>query len=86
MEFNVIDDNNEFKLGNVLTVFEIPESNRKFILFSVSAFDREDNTLNIAYLNRDKEGYDYIEEIDDDNIYKKAMLVVKDIMEVINEK
>lgn len=84
MEFNIIDENNEFKLGDIITIFKLPDSDREIALFSISDFEGEDASLNVAYLNTDNEGYDYIEEIKDEKVLKNAMEVVKDIMGVIN--
>lgn len=84
MEFNAINKNNEFKLGNIITIFKIPESDKEIALFSLEDYDKDIANLYVAYLNKDDEGYDYITEIDNDKIYKKAMLVVKDMMEIIN--
>lgn len=84
MEFNIIDENNEFKLGDIISIFKLPDSDREIALFSISAFDDDEASLNVAYLNTDSEGYDYIEEIKDENVLKKAMEVVKDMMGVIN--
>lgn len=84
MEFNAINENNEFKLGNIISVFKLPDIDREFALFSLEDYDTDIANLHVAYLNKDTDGYDYITEIDDDKIYKKVMLVVKDMMEVIN--
>jgi len=86
MEFNVVNDNNEFKIGNIIAVFKIPESDREMVLFSLEDFEKDIANLHVAYLNKNNEGYDYITEIDDKKVYKKAMLVVKDMMEVINKE
>lgn len=84
MEFNVINENSNFKLGNILSVFTIPESEKEIVLFSIEDFDTaEEGSLHIAYLNTDSSGYDYISEIKDEEIEKKAMLVVKDLIGVI---
>lgn len=84
MEFNVINENSNFKLGNILSVFTIPESEKEIVLFSIEDFDNTDEgSLHIAYLNTDSSGYDYISEIKDEEIEKKAMLVVKDLIGVI---
>lgn len=84
MEFNVINENNNFKLGNILSVFQIPESERDIVLFSLEDFDDKDEpSLQVAYLNTDSNGYDYITEIENEKILKKAMEVVKDMMGVI---
>lgn len=84
MEFNIINENNEFKLGDIITIFKLPDSDREIALFSVSDFEGEDASLNVAYLNTDSEGYDYIEEIEDEKVLKNAMEVVKDMMGVIS--
>ncbi|MBQ8192845.1 MAG: hypothetical protein IJZ46_02090 [Bacilli bacterium] len=84
MEFNIIDENNKFKLGNAISIFKLPDSEREFVLYSSEDFDGDDSDLCVAYLNKDAEGYDYIEEIKDEEIFKKTMEVVKDMMGVIN--
>ncbi len=84
MEFNVVNENSNFKLGNILSIFKIPESEKEIVLFSLEDFENiDEGSLHIAYLNTDIDGYDYISEIEDENISKKAMLVVKDLIGVI---
>lgn len=85
MEFNIINENNVFRLGNIISIFKLPNSEREIALFSIGEFESENESLNIAYINTDSEGYDYITEIDDEKIYKEAMEVVKDMMGVIKE-
>lgn len=84
MEFNIINENNEFKLGEIISIFKLPNDEREIALFSVSDWDGDDSSLNVAYLKTDEEGYDHIEEIEDENVLKEAMEVVKDMMGVIN--
>lgn len=84
MEFNIINENNEFKLGDIITIFKLPDSDREIAVFSISDFEGETASLNVAYLNKDSEGYDYIEEIKDEKVLKNAMKVVRDMMGVIN--
>lgn len=84
MEFNIINENNEFKLGNIISIFKLPNDDREIALFSISDFDGDDSSLNVAYIKTDNEGYDYIEEIEDEKTLKKAMEVVQDMMGVIN--
>ena len=76
MEFNIIDEKNEFKLGDIISIFKLPDDDREIALFSVSDFDGDESSLNVAYIKTDREGYDYIE--------KKAMEIVQDMMGVIN--
>ena len=84
MEFNIINENNEFKLGEIISIFKLPNDEREIALFSVSDWDGDDSSLNVAYLKTDDEGYDYIEEIEEEKVLKEAMEVVKDMMGVIN--
>ena len=84
MEFNIINENNEFKLGEIISIFKLPNDEREIALFSVSDWNGDDSSLNVAYLKTDREGYDHIEEIEDENVLKEAMEVVKDMMGVIN--
>ena len=84
MEFNIIDEKNEFKLGDIISIFKLPDDDREIALFSVSDFDGDESSLNVAYIKTDREGYDYIEEIEDEKILKKAMEIVQDKMGVIN--
>ena len=84
MEFNIINEKNEFKLGDIISIFKLPDDDIEIALFSISNFDDDDTSLNVAYIKTDNEGYDYIEEIEDEDIQKKAMEVVKDMMGVIN--
>ena len=86
MEFDIVNEQSEFKLGNILSIFKLDGSDREIALFTISAFDKDDDSLNIAYINKDKDGYDYLEEIEDKNVFNKAILVVKDMMSMINKK
>ena len=82
MNFDILNENNEFKLGTIITVFTLPNIKKEIALFSIEGYDRKDMAnLQVAYLNKDKDGYDYIEEIDDDKVLKEAMKVVKRIIE-----
>lgn len=83
MEFNVI-ENNEFKLGNIISIFQIPGIDREFALFSVEDFDREDPSLNVAYIDTDSNGYDYITEIEDHDILNKALEVASDMIKKVS--
>lgn len=83
MEFNVIDENNKFKIGNVISIFKLPNYDEQFALFSVSDFDDDDSSLQVAYLLKDKDGYDYIDEIEDAEVLKVASEAVKEMIKVI---
>ena len=83
MEFNIIDENNKFKIGNVMSIFKLPDYDDQFALFSVSDFDEDDSSLQVAYLRKDREGYDYIDEIEEPEVLKAATEAVKEMIKVI---
>ena len=58
MDFNIVNENNEFKLGHILTVFMLPGSDKRIAVFTISAFDKNDHSLNVAYVSKDKDGYE----------------------------
>ena len=82
VKFNfILNEKNEFKLGTIITVFSLPNTPKEIVLFSVGDYDSSDTaSLEVAYLNKDKDGYNYIEEIDDDKVLKEAMKVVKKVI------
>lgn len=84
MEFNVIDENNKFKLGNIVSIFKLPNYDKEFVLFSVSDFDEDKTNLQVAYLVKDNEGYDYIDEITDPRILRDATEAVKEMIKATN--
>ena len=83
MEFNVIDENKNFKIGNIISIFKLPNYKEEFALFSVSDFEQDESELHVAYLFKDKEGFDYIEEIEDSKVLKDVTEAVKKMMEVM---
>ena len=85
MDFNVVNENNEFKLGNIISIFRLPDIDREFAVFSIENFDTDDASLNVAYINTDSNGFDYLSDIEDEKILKKAMEVVKDMIGVISK-
>ena len=83
MEFNIIDENNKFKIGNVISIFKLPDYEEQFVLFSVSDFDEDNSLLQVAYLRKDSEGYDYIDEIEDTEVLKNTGEAVKEMIKMI---
>ena len=49
----------------------------------LSDYEDEDVGIQVAYLLKDKEGYDYIEDIEDAEVLKAATEAVKEIIKVI---
>lgn len=84
MDFNVIDENNRFKLGNIISIFKLPNYDEEFALFSVSDFEGDESSIHVAYLYKDAEGYDYIDEIEDPKVLKDANEAIKEMIKVIN--
>lgn len=84
MEFNVIDENNKFKIGNVISIFKLSNYDNQFALFSVSDFDDDEVSFQVAYLLKDRNGYDYIEEIKDTETLKAASEAVKEMIKTIS--
>ena len=83
MEFNVIDDNNKFKIGNIISIFKIPNYDNQFALFSISDYEDDEVGLQVAYLLKDKDGYDYIEDIEDPEVLKVATVAVREIIKTV---
>ena len=83
MEFNVIDENNKFKIGNIISVFKLPNYNEEFALFSVSDFEEDEASINVAYLYKTPDGYDYILEIEDPEVLKKATEAAMEMIKVM---
>lgn len=84
MEFNVVDENNKFKLGSIISIFKLPDYDEQFALFSISDFEEDEASLQVAYLLKDDQGYDYIEEIEDPKVLKSATEAVKEMIEAIS--
>ena len=81
MEFNILNEKSEFKLGTIISIFSLPNAPKEIVLFSVGDYDGSDTAnLEVAYLNKDRDGYDYVEEIEDDKVLKEAMEVVKKVI------
>lgn len=83
MEFNVINEFNSFKVGNIISVFKLPNYNEEFALFSVSDYEGDAASLNVAYLIKGPDGYDYIDEIRDPAVLQAATNAVQDMIKVI---
>lgn len=84
--FNAIDENNTFKLGEIISVFKINNGDKEYALFSISNFDDDASSLQVGYLKKDSDGYDYLDAIEDEKELKKVTEVVKDMIEVNNGK
>ena len=79
MQFDVINEKREHKIGNIISVFKLPDVKEKIALFSIEGLDDDTASLEVAYLLENSEGYNYIAEITDDKVLKQAFEVVKEI-------
>ena len=72
-------------LQTIITIFKLPDVEKEIALFTVGDYDAKDLVnLEVAYINKDQDGYDYIEEIEDENVLKSAMKVVKKIIQTMD--
>lgn len=83
MEFNVIDESNSFKIGNILSIFKLPNYNEEFAVFSVSDYEEDEASINVAYLIKGPDGYDYIDEIRDPDVLRDATEAAMEMIKVI---
>lgn len=83
MEFNVIDENNKFKIGNIISVFKLPNYNDEFALFSVCDYEDDEASINVAYLVKGPDGYDYIDEIRNPDVLRDVTDAAKEMIDVV---
>ena len=84
MRSDILNEKNEFKLGTIITIFNLPNVKKDIALFSIEGYDRKDMaSLEVAYINKGSDGYDYLEEIEDEKTLAAAMKVVKKVIENI---
>lgn len=89
MGFNIYDENDGmFKIGNIITVFELPGVKKKIALFSSEDLEGEDTMcfLNVAYLEENAAGECYITDIEDMNIQRQAIEAVSKMLQVAGSK
>ncbi len=72
-------------LAQLLQYLNFQMLKKEIALFTVGDYDAKDLVnLEVAYINKDQDGYDYIEEIEDENVLKSAMKVVKKIIQTMD--
>lgn len=89
MEFNIYDEKDGmFKIGNIITTFELDGVEKKIALFSSEDLDGLDEMcfLNIAYLEENSDGEYYITDIEDRDIQKKAITAVSEMLQIVGSK
>lgn len=75
--FKVVDENGMEHNAEVVTAFSYKE--REYLIYSVDK-DEENTNILVSRLVKDEEGYDVLEDIEDDNERLEVQNVVKEIL------
>lgn len=75
--FKVVDENGIEHNAEVVTAFSYKE--REYLIYSVDK-DEENTNILVSRLVKDEEGYDVIEDIEDDSERLEVQNVVKEIL------
>ena len=83
--FTVINENYEFKDGEILTMFKIDETGKEYVLSSLK--NNYDNSCNlvVSYIDKDLEGHDILKDIVDVEERKQVTCAVKRMIEGENK-
>lgn len=76
-KFKVLDENNIEHTAEVITAFSYKE--KEYLVYSVDK-DEENSNIFVSRLVKDSEGYDIIEDIEDDTERTEVQNKVKDIL------
>lgn len=76
-KFKVVDENGMEHNAEVVTAFSYKE--REYLIYSVDK-DEENTNILVSRLVKDEEGYDVLEDIEDDNERLEVQNVVKEIL------
>ena len=79
-KFTVINENYEFKDGEVLLIFTINGIDKEYVLYSLDNNNEVNCSLIVAYIEKDEKGYDILKDIDDLEERKQVIEIVKDII------
>jgi len=80
MTFNILNENYQFKKGDVISVFKIDNSNKKYIMYAVEDYVKNESKILVSYLEKDSDGHDYIVPIYDKDENKKVINLVKQLL------
>ncbi len=81
MSFNVLTENKQFKNGDVIAVFKVNNSPKKYIMYSVEDYDEDESKILISYLEKGNNGYDKIVSIENPLERKKIISLIKNMIE-----
>lgn len=76
-KFKVVDENGIEHTAEVVTAFSYKE--KEYLIYSIDR-DEENANILVSRLVKDEEGYDMIEDIDDDNERIDVQNAVKEIL------
>ncbi|MBQ8192846.1 MAG: DUF1292 domain-containing protein [Bacilli bacterium] len=79
-KFNVIDENGIEKEAEIITSFNYNE--KDYLIYSIDS-DEENTNIFVSKLLKDSEGYDYIEDINDDKEREEIQSIVKEILKTV---
>lgn len=79
-KFTVINENYEFKDGEVLLIFKMDNSDKEYVLYALDNNNGVNCNLIIAYLTKDEKGYDVLKDIENMEERKKVIEIIKDII------
>lgn len=80
VNFNIVNLDNEFKMGEVITVFKIDDVSKKMALYSANSYETDECKVFVGYLEEDQNGYNYISHIDNESILERARKAANDIL------
>ncbi len=80
MKFNILNENYEFKEGQVLAIFTLDDDPTEYIIYSVDDYEKNESKILISYLTADENNQDHIKPIEDINERHKIINVFKEII------
>ena len=80
MTFNILNESYQFKNGDVIAIFKVSGSDKKYIMYAVDDYEKDETKILISYLEKDVNDYDIIVPISDLNERKKIVTMVKEMI------
>ncbi len=80
MKFNILNENYEFKEGQVLGIFTLDNEPTEYIIYSVEDYDKNESKILISYLIKDENNIDHIKPIENIHERHKVINVFKEII------
>ncbi len=80
MKFNILNENYEFKEGQVLAIFTLDDDPTEYIIYSVEDYEKNESKILISYLEKDQNEIDHIKPIENIQERRKIINVFKEIL------